>query len=273
MYNIYYCKRNKYISNYSFGKNNKGHITIKHRQGLFIKSSQLKNTNYNYIFKKNIFNIINYNNKKIIKLQIVKKVIDYKLQKYIYRVICLNNFLKYQYKYLPITKNTKEGDIIFIGETIELKIGNILPIKKIPCGSWIHNIEHIPTKGAVFVKNSKISAFLIYIGKKYVTIKLPSGEIRLLNKNVFCILGELNIISLFFKKNKAGFNRLLGKRPKVRGVAMNACDHPHGGGEGKNSIGRSSVYYPWGTISKGIITRKNKKYSKKLILKNRKKND
>lgn len=266
-----YCKRNKYFSKNSFGKNNKGHITIRSRQGLYIKTTQLKNTNYNYIFKKNIQNFINFN-KKLIKLQIIKKIIDSKLQKYIYKVICLNSFLKFQYKYLPITKNTKEGDIIYLGETKQLKIGNILPIKNIPCGNWIHNIEHIPTKGAVFVKNSKISAFLIYKGKKYVTIKLPSGEIRLLNNNVFCILGELNVSLLIIKKNKAGINRFLGKRPKVRGVAMNACDHPHGGGEGKNSIGRSSVYSPWGVILKGNITRKNKKYSTKLILKHKKKN-
>lgn len=268
-----YCKRNKYLKKNFFGRNNKGHITIKHRQRSFIKNTQLKNTNYNYFFKKNIQNFINFNNKKIIKVQILKRIIDNKLQRYIYKVICINNFLNYQYKYLPITKNTKEGDIIYIGETSLLKLGNILSIKQISSGNWIHNIEHIPTKGAIFVKNSKLSAFLIYMGKKYVTIKLPSGEIRLLNNNVFCILGELNILPLFLKKNKAGFNRFLGKRPKVRGVAMNACDHPYGGGEGKNSIGRSFVYSPWGIISKGINTRKNKKYSKKLILKNRKKND
>lgn len=261
-----YCKRNKYFFTHSYGRNNKGHITIRNRQGYFIKTTQLKNINYNYIFKKNIQKFINSTN-QLIKLQIIKKVIDNKLQKYIYKVICLNSFLKNQYKYLPITKNIKEGDIIYIGNTNILKVGNIMPIKQVPCGSWIHNIEHIPTKGAVFVKNSKISAFLIYIGNKYVTIKLPSGEIRLLDKNVFCILGELNILPVILKKNKAGISRLLGRRPKVRGVAMNACDHPHGGGEGKNSIGRSSAYSPWGSASRGIITRKNKKYSTKLILK------
>nr|YP_009186557.1 ribosomal protein L2 [Cyclospora cayetanensis]AKO71978.1 ribosomal protein L2 [Cyclospora cayetanensis]ANJ44330.1 ribosomal protein L2 [Cyclospora cayetanensis]ANN13293.1 ribosomal protein L2 [Cyclospora cayetanensis]ANN13322.1 ribosomal protein L2 [Cyclospora cayetanensis]ANN13351.1 ribosomal protein L2 [Cyclospora cayetanensis] len=264
MYKMYiYCKRNKYILTRVYGRNNKGHITIRNKQGLFIKNIQLKNINYNYIFKKNI---LNFNN-KILKVQIIKKVIDIKLQRYIYKVICLNSILQTQYKYFPITKNTKEGDIIYIGYTIPLKFGNIMPIKNILCGSWIHNIEHLPTKGAIFVKNSKISAFLIYIGKKYATIKLPSGEIRLLDKNVFCILGELNLILLNLKKIKAGDSRNLGKRPKVRGVAMNACDHPHGGGEGKNSIGRCSAYSPWGVISRGVKTRKNNKYSMKLILK------
>ena len=137
-----------------------------------------------------------------------------------------------------------EGDIFHIGYKATPKIGNILPVGRVPCGSLIHNIEHIPTKGAVFVKCAKSSAFLIYIGGKYATLKLPSGEIRLLNKNVFCILGQLLFSSKFEKKNKAGHNRLLGKRPRVRGVAMNACDHPHGGGEGRNSIGRSSTYSP-----------------------------
>lgn len=265
MYINTYCKRNKYIRNYSFGRNNKGHITIRGRQKLLIKITQLKNINYNYIFSKNIQNFINFN--YLLKVQIVKKVINIKLQKYVYKVVCLNSILKTQYKYLPITKNTKEGDIIYIGRTTSAKIGNIMLLKYVPCGSWIHNIEHIPTKGSTFVKNSKISAFLISVGIKYATIKLPSGEVRLLDKNVFCILGELNALPLILKKNKAGITRFLGKRPKVRGTAMNACDHPHGGGEGKNSIGKSSVYSPWGIVSKGILTRNIKKYSTKLILK------
>lgn len=267
-----YCKRNKYISKKFFGKNNKGHITIRSKQKLFIKLTQLKNINYNYYFFKNIKNYIDIN-KKLIKLQIIDKVLDNNLQRYVYKVLCLNSFLKYQYKYFPITKYIEKGDIFYIGNNIQLKFGNILPVKNIFCGNWIHNIEHIPTKGSVFVKNSKISAFLIYIGKKYVTIKLPSGEVRLLNNNVFCILGELDVQILNIKKNKAGINRFLGKRPKVRGVAMNACDHPHGGGEGKNSIGRSSIYSPWGITVKGNKTRNNKKYSKTLILKHRNKND
>ncbi len=259
-----YCKRNKYSKKYSFGRNNKGHITIRGREGLFIKTTQLRNTNYFYIFSKQIQAFFNSNN--IIKVKIVKKIIDSKLQRYIYKVICLNSFLKTQNKYLPITKNTVEGDIIYIGKIVPLKVGNIMPIKQIPCGSCIHNLEHIPTKGAVFVKKAKFSAFLIYIGEKYATVKLPSGESRLLSKEVFCILGELNTSPLIFKKDKAGITRFLGKRPKVRGVAMNACDHPHGGGEGKHSIGRSSAYSPWGIASKGILTRKINKYSTKLIL-------
>lgn len=260
-----YCKRNKYVKKYYFGRNNKGHITIRSKQGLFIKTTQLKNINYNYIFLKEIKQFITSD--KLIKLQIINKVLNTKLQRYVYKVVCLNSILYNQYKYLPITKNTLEGDIISIGKTVPLKIGNIMPLKQVPCGSWIHNIEHTPTKGAVFVKNAKISAFLIYIGAKYATVKLPSGEIRLISKDVFCILGELNTSPFFFQKNKAGTTRFLGKRPKVRGVAMNAYDHPHGGGEGKNSIGRSSAYSPWGIASRGIITRKNKKYSSRLILK------
>lgn len=133
MYTYTYCKRNKYINKYSFGKNNKGHITIRNRQGLYIKTTQLKNTNYNYIFYKNIQNFINFNN--LIKLQIIRKIIDSKQQKYVYKVLCLNSSLKTQYKYLPITKNTKEGDIIYIGKNVIAKIGNIMPIKQVPCGS------------------------------------------------------------------------------------------------------------------------------------------
>ncbi len=265
MYRYTYCKRNKYINNCSVGRNNSGHITIRGRQKLFVKTTQLRNLNYNYIFSEKLQNFINCNN--VIKLQVIKKVINIQLQKYVYKVIYLTSILKFQYKYFPITKNMKEGDIIYIGNITPIKIGNIMQIKYIPCGNWIHNIEHIPTKGAIFVKNSKISAFLISLGIKYVTVKLPSNEIRLINKNVFCIFGELNAFPCIVKKNKAGTTRFLGKRPKVRGTAMNSCDHPHGGGEGKNSIGRVSVCSPWGNVSKGILTRKKNKYSKKLILK------
>lgn len=267
-----YCKRDKYLIRFFFGKNNKGHISVRGRQGLSMKLTQARNINYNYIFKKNIEGFVNFDN-KLIKLKIINKVIDNKLQKFIYKAICLNSVLNDRYKYFPITKNMKEGDIIYIGYKAAPKIGNILPVRRIPCGSLIHNIEHVPTKGAVFVKCSKISAFIIYIGKKYVTIKLPSGEVRLLDNNVFCILGELLLSPLFEKKKRAGDSRLLGKRPKVRGVAMNAYDHPHGGGEGRNSIGRSSTYSPWRAISKGRRTRKINKYSTKLILMHRKKND
>jgi len=232
-----YCKRNKYIKNYSFGRNNKGIITIRGRQRILLKITQSKNTNYNYIFLKYI--------KDLIKLKIIQKIIDFKLQRFIYKVIILNSPLKNQYKYIPITKKTLVGDVIYIGEKSSIKYGNILPINKVPCGSWVHNIESLPTKGAVFARNSKKSAFLIYLGENYATLKLPSGEIRLLNNSIFCILGELFILpTTTTNKYKAGNNRVLGKRPKVRGVAMNACDHPHGGGEGKHSIGRKTTYSP-----------------------------
>lgn len=237
-----YCKRNKSIKQYSFGKNNKGHITIRGKQGVLLKLNQLKNMNYTYIFLKEINNFIVKHT--FIKLKVIKQIINYKLQRYMYLAIILNSSLRNQYKFFPITKQLSTGDFIYIGGKITLTPGNLIQVQNVPCGSLIHNIEHIPNKGAVFVKNSKVSAFLVSLGVKYATVKLPSGEIRFLNKSVFCIYGELDSTPLYLKKNKAGVIRNLGGRPKVRGVAMNACDHPHGGGEGKNSIARNSSYSP-----------------------------
>ena len=123
---------------------------------------------------------------------------------------------------------------------------------------------------AVQLKKSKKSAFLISIGEKYVTIKLPSGEIRLLSRYVLCIYGELLYTKLKNTVYKAGSNRQLGKRPKVRGVAKNACDHPHGGGEGKSHIGKKSSCSFWGSLFRGVKTRINKKYSNIYIIQKKK---
>ncbi len=133
IFNNTYCKRTKYIKKYSFGRNNKGHITIRSRQGVFFKTTQLRNINYKYIFRKDVQSFLASG--RLIKLQIVKRRLNSKLQRYIYIVVNLNSISSGQYKYLPITKNTSVGDIIYIGEKAPLKVGNIMAIKQIPCGS------------------------------------------------------------------------------------------------------------------------------------------
>ncbi|PFH30601.1 ribosomal protein L2 (apicoplast) [Besnoitia besnoiti] len=176
------------------------------------------------------------------------------------------------YRYFLLTKNLKIGTQINFGFKAPLKIGNALPLYKIYIGSFIYNIE-IKCKGkGKLVTNANFSAIILMIGALYVTIKLPSGEIKLLLKNLFCILGQLTVkkLSNQNKFKRAGFKRKwLSRRPKVRGAAMNAVDHPHGGGEGKASIGFKFSRTLWGKAFKGIKTRKKHKQLSKFILQNR----
>lgn len=166
---FFYSKRVKYVSKCLTGRNNRGVITVRGRQKFYFSTTQLKNINYNYIFFESLFA------KNVIRLKIVKKIFNPRMQRYVYLVLILDNLLKNCYKHLPITSKTKIGDIIFIGTKISpFKYGNIVPIRLIPYGTWVHNIESIPMGGSTFVRGSKISAFLLSIGKKYVIIKLPS---------------------------------------------------------------------------------------------------
>ena len=261
-------KKNIFIKKYSYGRNNKGRITIRGRQSTLYTITKPRNKNYTYIYK----HIINKN--YLIKDGLYAKIInisnDPKTRQNLYQICFLNSILIGSIKFIPITKKTSIGDIIVFGTKASIHLGNILPILNLPLGSYIHNIESIKNSGAVFVKNSKKSAYIHNIGVKYATIKLPSGKLRLISKYLFCIYGELMYTN--FKENinkfKAGFTRHIGRRPKVRGVAMNACDHPHGGGEGKSPIGRKNSYTPWGKLFRGVKTRLNKKYSSKYVLNN-----
>ncbi len=162
------------------------------------------------------------------------------------------------------------GDKITSGENVEIKDGNTLPLKNIPVGSSVHNIEMKPGAGGQLVRSAGTSAQIISKEETSVQIKLVSGEIRLINKNSLATIGVLsNPDNKNIKLGKAGRNRYLGKRPKVRGVVMNPVDHPHGGGEGRTSGGRHPVT-PWGVSTKGKKTRRNKK-TNVFIIKRRKK--
>ena len=157
------------------------------------------------------------------------------------------------------TWTLKVGDKISSGENVEIKDGNTLPLRNIPVGSNVHNIEMKPGAGGQLVRSAGTSAQIISKEETSVQIKLVSGEIRLINKNSLATVGVLsNPDNKNVKLGKAGRNRYLGKRPKVRGVVMNPVDHPHGGGEGRTSGGRHPVS-PWGTPAKGFRTRNNKR--------------
>ncbi len=160
------------------------------------------------------------------------------------------------------------GDKVMSGESAEIKPGNALELKDIPLGSKIHNIELQPKRGGQLVRSAGIAAQLMAKEGKYVTLRLPSGEMRKVLANCRATIGEVGneeqaIVSL----GKAGRKRHLGVRPTVRGSAMNPVDHPHGGGNGKAPVGHAGPLTPWGKPAMGYKTRKHKKASNKLIVK------
>jgi len=172
--------------------------------------------------------------------------------------------------YIISPKNLKQGEKLISGDNVEIKNGNCLPLKNIPLGTNIHNIELKPGAGAQLVRSAGSSAQIVSKEEPYVQVKLISGEIRHINKNSRATIGEVsNSDQKNIKLGKAGRKRYLGFRPKVRGVVMNPVDHPHGGGEGRTSGGRNPVT-PWGVSTKGKKTRNNKK-TNTFIIKRRKK--
>jgi large subunit ribosomal protein L2 len=165
----------------------------------------------------------------------------------------------------PIGLNV--GDSVMSGEEVEVKVGNCMPLKNIPVGSVIHNIELRPKQGAVIARSAGISARLMAKEGKYATIKMPSGEMRLVLVECRATLGQVgNVDHEIVSIGKAGRNRHMGVRPTVRGSVMNPCDHPHGGGEGKSPVGKAGPVTPWGKPALGYKTRNKKKSTNKLII-------
>ncbi len=166
--------------------------------------------------------------------------------------------------------NLNVGDTILSGKGIALDIGNTLPLEEIPLGTSVHNIELLPNRGGQIVRSAGTSAKILAKEGDYVTLRLPSKEIRLIRKECFATIGEVSNNDAFLvQSGKAGRTRWLGKRPTVRGSVMNPCDHPHGGGEGRTPIGRSRPLTPWGKPALGKKTRKPKKLSNAYILRRR----
>jgi len=152
-----------------------------------------------------------------------------------------------------------------------IQAGNSLPLKNIPLGTEIHNIELQPGKGGQLVRSAGSSAQILAKEGDYLTIRLPSREVRLISKNCWATVGQVgNMEFSNIVLGKAGRNRWLGKRPKVRGSVMNPNNHPHGGGEAKAPIGRARPVTPWGKPTLGVKTRKSKRYSDGFILRRRK---
>jgi len=184
--------------------------------------------------------------------------------------IALINYVDGEKRYIIAPMSLKVGDTVMSGEKAEIKIANSMPLKNVPLGSSLYNLELTRGKGGQLVRSAGTSAVLTAKEGNYCLVKLPSGEIRKIHKECYACLGEVgNKDHSNITIGKAGRSRWLKKRPKVRGVAMNPVDHPMGGGEGKSSGGGHPVS-PTGVPSKGYKTRKKHKYSDKYIVKRRK---
>lgn len=173
-------------------------------------------------------------------------------------------------RYILAPKGLKVGDIVESGEGADIKPGNALELKDIPVGTLIHNIELKAGKGGILVRSAGTSAQLMAKEGKFATLRLPSGEMRLVHLNCKATIGVVgNEEHELITVGKAGKSRYMGKRPHVRGSAMNPVDHPHGGGEGRAPVGRPAPSTPWGKPALGLKTRKKKNQSSKYIVRRR----
>lgn len=232
------------------GRNNQGHITMRARGGGHKKH----------------YRIVDFKRKKD---DIPAKVVAVEYDPNRSAHIALLAYRDGEKKYILATKGMKAGDMVMSGPKAPLKAGNALPLVNMPVGSTIHNIELYPGKGGQLVRSAGSSAQLMARSNGYVTLKMPSGEVRMVRETCRATLGVLsNVEQNLMVIGKAGRSRWLGIRPMSRGTVRNPVDHPMGGGEGRqNSYQPVS---PWGTPSKGYRTRSRKK-SKKLIVKDRRK--
>ena len=236
----------------SGGRNNNGRITVRHRGGGHRRR----------------YRIIDF---KRDKMDIIAKVATIEYDPNRSANIALLHYADGEKRYILAPFGLKIGDQLVSSSSAELKIGNALCLKNIPTGLIVHNVEMHPGKGAQLVRSAGTGAqIMAHDDDGFTSIKLPSGEVRLINSNCYAVVGEVgNKSHEQIVSGKAGRSRWLGRRPKVRGVAMNPVDHPMGGGEGKSSGGRHPCT-PWGKPTKGYKTRKKNKKSNALIVKRRK---
>jgi len=233
------------------GRNNRGVITVRHRGG----------------GHKRRYRLIDFKRENHGILGLIKSI-EYDPNRN--ARIALVYYSDGEKRYILHPKNLNVNDTILSGPNSPISIGNHLPLKEIPLGTSIHNIELKPKKGCQLVRAAGTTAKILAKEGNYITLKLPSKEIRLIHKECFATIGEISNNNAFLvQSGKAGRSRWLGKRPTVRGSAMNPCDHPHGGGEGRAPIGKTRPLTPWGKPALGSITRKKKKLSDIYILRRR----
>jgi large subunit ribosomal protein L2 len=186
--------------------------------------------------------------------------------------IALIHYLDGEKRYMIAPVGLKVDDRVMAGPEADIRVGNALPIQNIPVGTMIHNIELQPGHGGQLVRSAGTAAQLMAKEGSYAHVRLPSGEVRLINVHCMATIGQVgNLDHARVKLGKAGRARHLGRRPAVRGSAMSPRDHPHGGGEGRTPIGMPSPKSPWGKPTLGYKTRRKKKPSDKWIVRRRKK--
>jgi large subunit ribosomal protein L2 len=235
----------------SKGRNNRGVITVRHRGG----------------GHKRLYRLIDFKRNKY-GIEGIVAAIEYDPNRN--ARIALIHYKDGEKRYILQPKNLNVGDTIVSGSGSSLNIGNTLPLEELPLGTSVHNIELIPNRGGQIVRAGGTSAKILAKEGDYVTLRLPSKEIRLIRKECLATIGEVSNNDAFLvQSGKAGRTRWLGKRPAVRGSVMNPCDHPHGGGEGRAPIGRTRPLTPWGKPALGMKTRKHKKLSDAYILRRR----
>lgn len=234
------------------GRNNQGKITVRHQGG----------------FNKRSYRIIDFKRDKD-NIPAIVATIEYDPNRT--SRIALLNYRDGEKRYILAPQGLKVSDVLMSGQGAEIKVGNSLKLANIPAGTIIHNIELHPGKGGQLVRSAGASAQLMAKEGSYAVIRLTSGEQRLVLLECRATIGQIgNLDQRNTKIGKAGRNRWKGKRPEVRGSAMNPCDHPHGGGEGCCPIGRPSPCTPAGKPALGLKTRRTKKVSTKLIIRRRK---
>lgn len=234
------------------GRNSYGRITVRHRGGGAKKKYRLID------FKRN-------------KDGIPAKVIGIEYDPNRTAFIALLQYADGEKRYILAPEGLKAGDAVMSGPEADIKVGNCLPLKNIPVGTVIHNIELSAGKGGQLVRAAAGAAQLMAKEGTEAQVRLPSGEVRYIKVNCKATIGTVgNLSHELVNYGKAGRVRHMGWRPTVRGSVMNPVDHPHGGGEGKSPIGHPGPLTPWGKPALGYKTRKHKKYSDKFIVKKRK---
>ena len=232
------------------GRNSYGRITVRHKGG----GNKLK------------YRIIDFKRSSELPATVIG--VEYDPNRSAYIALLQNTEGDKSYIIAPV--GLTDGDVVYTGADADIKPGNTLPIENIPVGTFIHNIELYPGKGAQLVRSAGVAAQLISKENGIAQVRLPSGEVRIIRLDCKATIGQVgNIEHDTVKLGKAGKKRHMGIRPTVRGSVMNPCDHPHGGGEGKSPIGRPSPVTPWGKPALGYKTRNKKARTDKFIVKRR----
>ncbi len=233
------------------GRNNNGRITVRHQGGGHKQQYRIIDFRRNKYDIPAVISTVEYDPNRNVRISLV-------------------TYADGEKRYILKPEGLKVGDTIMSGPSVEIKPGNAMPLKNIPLGSVVHNIELVPGKGGQMVRSAGGSAQLVAKEGDFATLRLPSSEMRMVRSTCYATLGTLsNADYKNMSFGKAGRKRYLGIRPTVRGSVMNPVDHPHGGGEGRAPIGRPSPVTPWGKPTLGYKTRKSRKASSKYIVRRR----